>query len=83
MAPFLGPLLKEARWRVDSGMATQRAAPPTGTAKREMSKTASEGHLLSAASFVASLQSTCATKASASPRMPLAGMQSNVNKTLK
>ena len=34
-------------------MATQRAAPPTGTANREISKTASEGHYLSAASFVA------------------------------
>ena len=44
-------------------MATQRAAPPTGTAKREISKTASEGHFLSAASFVDTLQSTCATKA--------------------
>ncbi len=67
MAPFLGPLLKEASWRVESGMATQRAAPPTGTAKREMSKTASEGHFLSAASFVASIRSICATKATRVP----------------
>jgi hypothetical protein len=55
MAPFLGPLVKEAKWRVDSGMATQGAAPPAGTAKREISNTASEGHFCSAASFVASI----------------------------
>jgi hypothetical protein len=54
MAPLLGPLVKEASWRVGSGMAMQSAAPPAGTATREMSNTESEGHCLSAASFVAS-----------------------------
>lgn len=51
MAPFLGPLLKEAKWKVKSGMAKRRADPAAGKATREMSrKTESEGHL-SAASF--------------------------------
>jgi hypothetical protein len=36
MAPFLGPKLKEAKWRVKSGMATQRAAPRIGAANREI-----------------------------------------------
>jgi hypothetical protein len=54
MAPLLGPKLKEAKWKVESGMAKQRANPATGKATREMSrKTESEGHL-SAASFVTS-----------------------------
>jgi hypothetical protein len=65
MAPLLGPLIKEASWRVGSGMAMQSAAPPAGTATREMSNTESEGHCLSAASFVVSLQSTSATKTAA------------------
>jgi hypothetical protein len=64
MAPLLGPLVKEASWRVGSGMAMQSAAPPAGTATREMSNTESEGHCLSAASFVALKPCTCATKAS-------------------
>jgi hypothetical protein len=41
----------------------QSAAPPAGTATREMSNTESEGHCLSAASFVALKPCTCATKA--------------------
>jgi hypothetical protein len=45
-------------------MAMQSAAPPAGTATREMSNTESEGHCLSAASFVAFKLCTCATKAS-------------------
>jgi len=63
VAPLLGPLVKEASWRVGSGMAMQSAAPPAGTATREMSNTESEGHCLSAASFVAFKLCTCATKA--------------------
>jgi len=48
MAPLLGPLVKEAKWKVESGMAMQRADPAAGTATREMSrKTESEGHFVS------------------------------------
>ena len=55
MAPLLGPLLKEAKWKVESGMAKRRADPAAGKAIREISqKTESEGHL-SAASFGAYL----------------------------
>jgi hypothetical protein len=51
MAPLLGPQLKEAKWKVKSGMAKRRADPAAGKATREISrKTESEGHL-SAASF--------------------------------
>ena len=51
MAPLLGPQLKEAKWKVESGMAKRRADPAAGKATREISrKTESEGHL-SAASF--------------------------------
>jgi hypothetical protein len=51
MAPLLGPQLKEAKWKVESGMAKRRAVPAAGKATREMTqKTESEGHL-SAASF--------------------------------
>jgi hypothetical protein len=66
MAPFLGPKLKEAKWKVESGMAMQRADPAARTATREMSrKTESEGHL-SAASFGYLLKCICATKATES-----------------
>jgi len=64
MAPLLGPQLKEAKWKVESGMAKRRADPTAGKATREMSrKTESEGHL-SAASFGCALQCISATKAS-------------------
>jgi hypothetical protein len=38
MAPLLGPKLKEAKWKVKSGMAKQRANPATGKAKRDVGK---------------------------------------------
>jgi hypothetical protein len=46
-APFLGPQFKEAKWwKVMSGKAMQDAAPPAGTAIREISNIdeESEGH---------------------------------------
>lgn len=49
-APFLGPQFKRGDRKETSGKAMQGAAPPAGTAQREMSRTESEGHS-SAASF--------------------------------
>jgi hypothetical protein len=62
MAPLLGPQLKEAKWKVKSGMAKRRADPAAGKATREISrKTESEGHL-SAASFGTHPKCISATK---------------------
>jgi hypothetical protein len=38
MAPLLGPQLKEAKWKVESGMAKRRADPAAGKATRDIAK---------------------------------------------
>jgi len=64
--PFLGPLIKEAEKAGMSGKTIQGAVLATSTANRELSRTLeeSEGHLLSAASFVP------ACGAFAAPKIP-------------